>query len=69
MGDAPRVSRQRVRALAGVLAGFTWPERGTFEQLTKRQKRACLSEARAVLERLQLERLREDDAVPRSRAA
>jgi hypothetical protein len=43
------VSKHRVRALAGVLAGFRWPERGSFEKLTKRQKEITLNVAADAL--------------------
>lgn len=39
----------RVRALAGVLAGFRWPDRGSFEKLTKPQREAALDTARVAL--------------------
>lgn len=44
----PEVSELRVRALAGVLAGFRWPGR-SFEKLTARQQRAALQAARNAL--------------------
>lgn len=46
------VPAQRVRALAGILAGFQWPDRGSFEKLTKGQQAAALDAARAALERI-----------------
>jgi hypothetical protein len=50
-----RVPDHRVRALAGVLAGFRWPDRGSFDKLTKAQREAALGAARAALERLEEE--------------
>jgi hypothetical protein len=43
------VPEHRVEALAGVLAGFGWPERGSFEKLTKGQQRICREAAREAL--------------------
>jgi hypothetical protein len=49
---APRASDHRVKVLATVLAGFTWPERGSFEKLRGPQKLACLQAARVALDYL-----------------
>lgn len=46
------VPTHRVQALAGVLAGFRWPTRGTFERLTKPQKQLALEVAEDALRRL-----------------
>lgn len=48
----PTVPEHRVRALAGVVAGFRWPGRGSFEKLTGPQKTEALAAARSALERL-----------------
>lgn len=54
--DRPPVPEHRVRALAGVLAGFGWPERGgSFERLPKAQQALALDVARDALARLQTE--------------
>ena len=51
--DERRVPEHRVRALAGVLAGFQWPDRGSYERLTKWQQEAARTVARIALETLQ----------------
>lgn len=53
--DPAAVSDHRVRGLAGVLAGFRWPNRGGFEKLKKGQQEAALRAARAALEALAAE--------------
>lgn len=50
--DADSVPGHRVEALAGVLAGFRWPGRRSFEKLRKDQQTVCLDVARDALERL-----------------
>lgn len=50
--EQPTPSGHRVRALAGVLAGFAWPERGSFERLTKPQQELATETAREALSRL-----------------
>lgn len=54
--DAPDVPEHRVMALAGVLAGFRWPEHAHkhdgFKKLKKWQKQATLDVARLALETL-----------------
>lgn len=54
----PQVPDHRVRALAGVIAGFRWPAsegRGSFERLKKGQQKLALDIARQALERLAAE--------------
>jgi len=51
-GAKPEIPEHRVRALAGVLAGFQWPDRTSFEKLTKPQKRAAMEVAQFALETL-----------------
>lgn len=46
------VPEHRVKALAGILAGFRWPDRGSFEKLTKPQQKFCMEVARTALEKL-----------------
>jgi hypothetical protein len=53
--EPPTVPEHRVRALAGVLAGFQWPDRGSFEKLTKPQQAIAAVVARDALERLERE--------------
>lgn len=48
----PEIPDHRVRSLAGVLAGFRWPGRESFEKLKKPQQAAALAAARATLVRL-----------------
>lgn len=42
----------RVQALAGVLAGFRYPDRRSFEDLKKGQQKAVLAAARMALQLL-----------------
>lgn len=49
------VPEGRVRALAGVMAGFRWPERTSFEALKQKQREAALAAARQALVTLALE--------------
>jgi hypothetical protein len=53
--EQPVVPEHRIEVLARVLAGFRWPDRGSFEKLTKPQQRACVETAKAALERLAVE--------------
>jgi hypothetical protein len=53
--EPPVVPEHRIETLARVIAGFRWPDRGSFEKLTKPQQRACLEAARGALERLAAE--------------
>lgn len=53
--DVPSVPDHRVRVLATVLAGFRWPDRGSFEKLKKGQQQAALDAARGALEHLAAE--------------
>lgn len=46
------VPEHRVRILASILAGFRWPNRGSYERLTKPQQRAAMDAARGALEAL-----------------
>lgn len=41
--------RWRVQSLAMTISGYQWPERGSFEKLTKSQKEHALSVARQTL--------------------
>jgi hypothetical protein len=52
---SPEPSAHRVEALAGLLAGFRWPGRNSFDQLKKSQKAAALDAANEALMRLQSE--------------
>lgn len=52
--EPPEPSAHRVRSLAGVLAGFAWPGRGTFDDLRKPQQRAAIELARRTLRDLHL---------------
>lgn len=45
----PEIPAHRVRALAGVLAGFRYPGRNSFEDLKKAQQYAVLVAAREAL--------------------
>lgn len=51
----PEISQGRVRAIAGVLAGFRWPGRGGFEKLKLDQQNAALRVARRALENMENE--------------
>lgn len=44
-----------MRSLAGVLAGFRWPGRGSFEKLRKGQQEAARKAAWTALETLAAE--------------
>lgn len=48
------VGAERVRALAGTLAGFAWPGYGRWERVPKRLRERALLEAEAVLARLEM---------------
>lgn len=52
LDPVPEPPEHRVRALAGVLAGFRYPERRTFEDLKKGQQEAVLAAARGALRSL-----------------
>lgn len=49
LAPEPEVSETRVRVLANTLAGFRWPERGSFERLRKPQQEAAIRAARQAL--------------------
>jgi len=48
-----RVPEHRVRALAGVMAGFRWPGCGPLEKLKPSRREAALDAARVALEALE----------------
>lgn len=50
--DVSHVPQHRVEALAGVLAGFRWPGRASFDKLTKKQQEAAYVAASMALEYL-----------------
>lgn len=51
----PEPPPHRVRALACVIAGMRWPDRGSFEKLKKNQQQACLHAAKTALEHVSIE--------------
>lgn len=52
-GERPYTMRER--ALAGTLAGYRWPELGSFEKAGKKRQEAALAAARTALDTLAAE--------------
>lgn len=51
----PTVPEYRVRVLAGIVAGFAWPGRGSFDALPRSLQAAATDAARGALERVAAE--------------